>query len=633
MAYTPNAADATQPTDAISAETAQAEFRALKAYIQGLMIASGTRIPKRQTVLAGPVDANGISATIAASATALGVDLKATSSPQGLVATWANGFNASGEQDSIQVISNDLANYWASLPINTTSYLAADYVNGVNLTTVTGGPYVAGTTNLTVADATKLQVNNNYSFALTPAGALQSVVSAINVGTNTITLATPVPGGSSIATGTNVVGLNPTAVATKAPPQYGLAYDRTKQAVLQFGGAAGATVFLDDFGNTWTAVGGAKVQTNQFKFGTGGLGGAGAANALNGAADAIKCTNINTLGSGSWALRAWCNPSALPGASGFGTVISMENSTAAAGARLGIFNNAGTIKFAYALSSDGATLNIASNVQGTTTPVVGTWYFIELTYDSLTGVYRLYVNGAQEQSTASALRVCGGSTSALVCGSNAFSNNFFNGYIDKPEFLPYCDHPNGTAYAVPTAASSVIAAGYASDWFDIANMQLRSVSAASVAAATNPTFTQKNRLYVGEADTSGVAVTAVRPYAINGKYVAAWTTPLPGINTLTSKNDNMGTDFKLAKLQVQSLTTDAAGANTNAPPGTIFDELCGLDNTADARMPPIPLYKTRNTVSFQTGNAAAFLTYNNAGAGVGFTLANWQYRIISERAF
>ena len=36
MSYTPDPTDITQPTDATSAETAQAEFRALKVYLQGL---------------------------------------------------------------------------------------------------------------------------------------------------------------------------------------------------------------------------------------------------------------------------------------------------------------------------------------------------------------------------------------------------------------------------------------------------------------------------------------------------------------------------------------------------------------------------------------------------------------------
>lgn len=623
--YTPNPADATQPTDAISAETAQAEFRALKAYIQGLMVASGTRIPKRQTVLAGPVDANGISATIGISGTALGVDLKATTSPQGLVLAWANGFNANGEQDSLQVISNDLANYWASLPINATSYLACDFVNGVNLTTVTGGPYAAGSTNMTVASAAVLQVNNMYSFALTPAGTLQSVVSAINTGTNTITLATPVPGGSSIATGTNVVGTNPTAVATKAPPQYGTAYDRTKQAVLQFGGAVNSTAFLDDFGNTWTAVGAGKIETNFFKFGTGALGGSGATNAMNGATpDGVKTLSINTLGSGGWSLRGWSEPlNALPAANTQGMIVACENA-GGLGALLGIVNAAGTIKFGYYLSSNGAAFDIANAVQGATTPVLGTAYFVELTYDALAGVYRLYVNGTQESSTVSALKVCQFTTMQL--GARPSGGAGYNGYIDKFEFLPYCDHPNGTAYAVPTAAPNVAATGYASDWFDIANMQMKSVSAASGVAGTNPTFAQKNRLYVGDADTSGIAVTAVRPYAINGQYTGAWIAPVPASGTSVSANDNIGTAFKDVRIEVQNLVGELGFSV-----GDIVDLLTAPN--ASFSTPP-SIAKQRNSSKFAFGSSGSIeLNNTTTGAATPGTAANWQYRFKAQRNF
>lgn len=50
MAYTPNPADPTQPTDAISAETAQAEFRALKAYIQNLVSIAQSWDPNNKSV-------------------------------------------------------------------------------------------------------------------------------------------------------------------------------------------------------------------------------------------------------------------------------------------------------------------------------------------------------------------------------------------------------------------------------------------------------------------------------------------------------------------------------------------------------------------------------------------------------
>lgn len=57
MAYIPDPTDTTQPTDSIIAETAQAEFRALKAYIQGLVggggILPGTSIYRKNFLING----------------------------------------------------------------------------------------------------------------------------------------------------------------------------------------------------------------------------------------------------------------------------------------------------------------------------------------------------------------------------------------------------------------------------------------------------------------------------------------------------------------------------------------------------------------------------------------------------
>lgn len=412
---------------------------------------------------------------------------------------------------------------------------------------------------------------------------------------------------------------------TMAPPQYGVAYDRTRQSVLQFGGAVNSTVFLDDFGSTWTAQGGAKVQATQVKFGTGALGGAGAANALNGVADFVKSTNFTSLGGGGWALRGWINPSALPAATGFATLAAAINGAGTFGVNLGIFNNAGTIKFTYYLSSTGAAHDIASAVQGTTTPIVGTWYFVELTYDAAAGIYRLYVNGAQESTTASALKVCG--ITALYLGANGGNaTNFLNGYIDKFELLPYCQHPAGTAYVAPVAAPSITAAGYASDWLDTANMTMKTLvgGAASVAAASNPTFAAVQRVYVGEAITSGAAVTSAIAYALQGQYIGAWTVALPS-NTAVSKNHNIGTDLIAPKFEAQLLTTEAS-----MTPGDIATEWGATNGTGYG---PMLLRRGRLTVGANSGTSTPVLVNQSTGAVGGATSANWQWRFNVKRAF
>lgn len=361
--------------------------------------------------------------------------------------------------------------------------------------------------------------------------------------------------------------------ATLAPPQVGNVYNQAAQSVLQFAGAAGVTTFLDDFGATWSAVGGAKVQTNQFKFGTGALGGGGTSNAMTGGTDYVKSTNFTSLGQGGWSLRGWMQPTALPGAAAF-SMLAGALTSGGFGAFVGIWNNAGTIKFSYGLSSAGASFDIQAITAGTTTPVINNWYFVELTFDALAGVYRLYVNGAQEQSTTSATKVCQFQDLRIGHG-----NTFANGgtfYIDKPEFLPYCQHPNGTSYAgsLPAAAPSVIAAGYASDWFDIGAMQMKRITAASSAAGVNPTLGAVNVLYNGEQDTNATVVTATRNYAYQGRFDNTLNPTLGTTSTSYTTNHNIGVPPELIQLtqlaKASTVVTPNWMENSQAYNGSIY---------------------------------------------------------------
>lgn len=544
MPYVPNATDPTQPTSAVDASTAAAEFTTLKTYILGLALAAGMFSPVRQCANDGIVDASGNPAfLVAAGAGGLALDLKATGRP--LVANFAGGSTGTGVSDRNGTYTADTANIVTGLAPSSTSYIFADWVS---------------------------------------AGVW-------------------------------------TWQSTLAPPQYGKIYPQSVGSVLQFGGAAGSTVFLDDFGNTWTAQGGAKVQTNQFKFGTGGLGGGGAANVLNGATDYVKSTSITSLGGGGWALRTWVYPTALPGS---GALVTLEAVTNAGGfgASLDIFNNAGTIKFSYALSSNGSSIDIANNTQGTTTPLVNTWYFVELTYDALAGVYRLYVGGIQEASTASALRICNGVNA--TCGARGTASTFLTGYIDKPEILTYCQHPNGTAYAVPAAAPSITAVGYAPDFFDTQAMKMYQVTAASGVAGVAPTLTSKYRCYFGEADTSGIAPTAVRPYAFNGKYISADTT-IPAVGTRTVFAANLGTNLVSASAWLRNYTADA-----NYLPGEVEP---AVDNSTAPGHNPVQV-TDKNTLGIITGATAVFSVPNKTtGATANITTASWKMFIKAQRDF
>jgi hypothetical protein len=329
--------------------------------------------------------------------------------------------------------------------------------------------------------------------------------------------------------------VNPSAVtwsSTLAQPQYGYSYIQNQQSVLQFGGSAGSTTFLDDFGNTWTAHGSAKVQTTSFKFGTGALGGAGTSNVLNGSSDYISSSSFTSLGQGGWSLRCWFNPVAVSSAT-FQTILMAGQSASGYGAAVGIASS----KMSYYLSSTATSWDIASAGTGTATLTAGTWNFIEITYDPVAGKYFGYLNGVLDYTVTSSSKIC--PVPVWSIGSATTVGNFFSGYIDKFEYLPYCQHPAGTTYTVPTAAPNVATQGYAADFFSIPQMTMYQVSGASTGAGTTPTFTAKNRVYIGEAVTSSSAISSVVNYALNGRYdsglfaVAA--------STVYAKSHNLGT--------------------------------------------------------------------------------------------
>ena len=81
------------------------------------------RVPVRQTVLSGSVDANG-QANWLASGTGLQIDYNAGTTP--VVIAHANGFDETGEVDKVTKLVSNLTNQFGTLPANSTSFLYAD---------------------------------------------------------------------------------------------------------------------------------------------------------------------------------------------------------------------------------------------------------------------------------------------------------------------------------------------------------------------------------------------------------------------------------------------------------------------------------------------------------------------------
>lgn len=327
----------------------------------------------------------------------------------------------------------------------------------------------------------------------------------------------------------------PTWAYTLVPPQYGFAFDRTQGVLLNFDGADGSTSMIDGFGNTWTAGGNAQIDTAQSKFG-------GSSLLLDGTGDFIKCTNITTLGDGSWQVEFWFRLAALPGVGAAVVVWAAQNSSGF-GATMYLNNSAGTVTLNLNLSSNGTSDNIASAATGAnTTWALNQWNKVRLAFDALGGTYRTFLslNGAaetQDVSVASTARICAIDRMRIGIGFDEAASPM-NGWVDALRFVRCATN---TSTETPSAVAPAIT-DYPVHWFSVPEMKMYEVTSASAAAGTNPGMTARNRLFIGEADTSGVAVTAVRNYAIRGRYRSALAA-MPAAATTTNHTSNLGVQF------------------------------------------------------------------------------------------
>ncbi len=433
--------------------------------------------------------------------------------------------------------------------------------------------------------------------------------------------------GSLVASNTNYISADFVSSSSVTwgsylvPPHYAYAFDRTRGALLNFEAADASVSMIDDFGNTWTASGNAQIDTAQFKFGTASL-------LLDGTGDFIRSSSITSLGYGSWEISMWMRLNSTPGAGSQYHIL--ECIAGAVGSpTLILINVAGTIKLNFFASSNGSTQNIANAVAGTnTTWTLNQWNRIRIVFDALAGTYKVYLslNGAAETadiSVASTAISC--PFTNITVGASASGTNGFDGWIDAFRIVQCATK---TTTETPSVSAPTIA-DYPYHFFSIPEMKMYEVTAASASAGTNPTMTQRNRLFVAEGDTNGAAVTAVRNYAIRGSFVGLWVTPTPAVATTISKSHNIGTDLIRSKMELQCLLEGAVGYGA----GDIITEISC--NDAVPLSTAIAVRRKRNTVSFTTGSANAFLIQNGA-SGVANSISSsssFQYRLIAERAF
>lgn len=404
--------------------------------------------------------------------------------------------------------------------------------------------------------------------------------------------------------------------STLVPPQYGYTFDRSRGAILNFEGNDGTVVINDDFGNTWAANGNAQIDTAQFKFGTSSL-------LVDGAGDTITTTNINSFGDSSWEFSFWTRRAALPGvestllnaanAAGFGLTVNMAA--------------AGTLRF-YA-SSNGTAWDIANGTAGAAVLAVNQWHKIRVVFDALGGTYRIYtsVNGAaetQDISVASTNRVC--AFSGIAMGGTLAGAQYIAGWFDAFQFIACATK---TAIENPAIVAPTIT-DHRYHFFSIPDMKMYEATAASAGAGQNPTLTATTRLFLGEADTSGVAVTAVRNYAIRGKYVT--TIACPAAGSTTARSHNLGhtafVDTKITAICVTDNTGYKVGYRTE-----VFSIQVG--GGTDYRSYPSLQITGRNTFDLVSGSDGLIMGNKLTGAvaSIGGSSTQFLLELCAQRSF
>lgn len=520
MSYPVNPNDPTTPTDQQGARQGAEEFRALKALVSSLAVASVAAPGVRQAIQSAKLDTNGYNAALTVGAGLRpGLSTNAGANPMHL--SFAKGFNAGGPADDREALNADVVDILgADLPLSNTSFIYRNFGAGFGSTLI--------------------------------------------------------------------------------PPDYGYAFDKGRGVLCGFQGLDGAVVTTDDFGNT-VILAGSTISTAQFKFGTSSL------DCTGGGAKTGKITGVTSLGSDSWEIALWFRINALPTPGNTSTLFAGLNA-GGFGVQTYLINNAGTTKLHFRASANGTSWGIIDVDGANTVWALNQWHRIRVVFDVLAGTYRTYLslNGAletQDSGVASTVRTC--AISEIDLAKNLISGTSqFDGWLGNFRILRGA---TTTTVEVPSAVAPTIA-DYKYNFFSIPEMKMYEATAASVAANTNPTLTPVSRLFLAEADTSGVAVTAVRNYALRGKYVST-DQAIPGTAVKLNFNHNLGTNFGVKASAWIRVYTPANGY----PVGAINPAIV---QTAASGLPFNPIVElTRNTVAIQSGDQAN--TYQTLGSGTG----------------
>lgn len=203
-----------------------------------------------------------------------------------------------------------------------------------------------------------------------------------------------------------------------------------------FEGADASTSFIDEssFGRTVTAVSGAQVDTDQFKFGASSL-------LLNGSTDAVTCVDSTDFefGAGQYTVEAFVRFSSV---SGVNTVMLSHA-------------NGSNVGWQLTRTSAGLFQLIADNGAGLAgvswTPTVNTWYHVCADRDA-SGHTRSYIDGVFQEKSTNTNAIGDPATTFAVGRHSALGSRFFPGWIDEVRITKGVGrYASDSGFTVPTA--------------------------------------------------------------------------------------------------------------------------------------------------------------------------------------
>jgi len=139
---------------------------------------------------------------------------------------------------------------------------------------------------------------------------------------------------------------------------------------------------------------------------------------------------------------------------------------------------------------------------------------------------------------------------------------------------------------------------------------------------------QAYAVVVGEAVTSGSAVTSAVGYAYNGRYDSGWAATLPPAATPASRSHNIGIQPGRAEFIAECTTANLGFA--------VGDQLRWGSFYGDDASTNVPnsLYTGRLTVGVTPGSSGAWKAINRTNGAQGtLTGASWKYKMVADRGW